>query len=72
VKPTQENKTRPSNITYASKKRLYTFLAVLGILREFADCPALSTERFARDSQGDVYFFIKRQAIWLGIAAGQV
>src|SRR5207237_10421312 len=26
-----------------------------------------STSAFARDAHGDVYFFIKRQALWLGI-----
>jgi len=26
-----------------------------------------STSAFARDSHGDVYFFIKRQAIWFGV-----
>jgi cell division protein FtsW len=36
-------------------------LLVIGIVMLF------STSAFARDSHGDVYFFIKRQAIWVGI-----
>ena len=36
-------------------------LLVIGIVMLF------STSAFARDSHGDVYFFIKRQAIWFGI-----
>ena len=36
-------------------------LLVIGIVMLF------STSAYARDSHGDVYFFIKRQAIWIGI-----
>jgi cell division protein FtsW len=36
-------------------------LLVLGIVMLF------STSAFARDSHGDPYYFVKRQAIWLGI-----
>jgi cell division protein FtsW len=36
-------------------------MLVIGIVMLF------STSAFARDSHGDVYFFIRRQAIWLGI-----
>ncbi len=36
-------------------------LLVIGIVMLF------STSAFARDSRGDVYFFIRRQSIWLGI-----
>ncbi len=34
---------------------------VIGIVMLF------STSAFARDSKGDVYFFVKRQAVWVGI-----
>src|SRR5437588_3576718 len=36
-------------------------MLVIGIVMLF------STSAFARDSHGDVYFFIKRQAVWLGV-----
>src|SRR5213595_3428144 len=36
-------------------------LLVIGIVRLF------TTSAFARDSHGDVYFFIKRQGLWLAI-----
>src|SRR5947207_15670587 len=42
------------------------FLAVLGLL-VIGIVMLFSTSAFARDSHGDVYFFIKRQAIWFGI-----
>jgi cell division protein FtsW len=42
------------------------FLAVLGML-VIGIVMLFSTSAFARDSHGDVYFFIRRQAIWLGI-----
>jgi cell division protein FtsW len=35
-------------------------MLVIGIVMLF------STSAFARDSHGDVYFFVKKQAIWLG------
>lgn len=36
-------------------------MLVIGIVMLF------STSAFARDSHGDVYFFMKRQAVWLGL-----
>ena len=42
------------------------FLAVLGML-VIGIVMLFSTSAFARDSHGDVYFFIKRQGLWLGI-----
>jgi cell division protein FtsW len=42
------------------------FLAVLGLL-VIGIVMLFSTSAYARDSHGDVYFFIKRQAIWIGI-----
>src|SRR5712691_11888313 len=42
------------------------FLAVLGLLG-IGLVMLFSTSAFARDSHGDVYFFIKRQAVWFGI-----
>ncbi|MFL6594162.1 MAG: putative lipid II flippase FtsW, partial [Chthoniobacterales bacterium] len=36
-------------------------MLVIGIVMLF------STSAFARDSRGDVYFFVKRQSVWLGI-----
>src|SRR6202521_866223 len=44
----------------------FLFLAVLGML-VIGIVMLFSTSAFARDSHGDVYFFIKRQAIWLGV-----
>jgi cell division protein FtsW len=48
------------------KSAYILFLAVLGML-VIGIVMLFSTSAFARDSHGDVYFFIKRQAIWLGI-----
>ena len=42
------------------------FLAVLALL-VIGIVMLFSTSAFARDSHGDVYFFIKRQAMWVGI-----
>jgi cell division protein FtsW len=48
------------------KSAYILFLAVLGLL-VIGIVMLFSTSAFARDSHGDVYFFIKRQAIWFGI-----
>jgi cell division protein FtsW len=48
------------------KSAYILFLAVLGML-VIGIVMLFSTSAFARDSHGDVYFFIKRQAVWLGI-----
>ncbi len=41
-------------------------LAVLGML-VIGIVMLFSTSAFARDSHGDVYFFVKRQLLWLGV-----
>ena len=48
------------------KSAYILFLAVLGLL-VIGIVMLFSTSAFARDSHGDVYFFVKRQAIWLGV-----
>jgi cell division protein FtsW len=48
------------------KSAYILFLAVLGLL-VIGIVVLFSTSAFARSSHGDVYFFIKRQAIWFGI-----
>ena len=48
------------------KSAYILFLAVLGLL-VIGIVMLFSTSAFARDSHGDVYFFIKRQAVWFGI-----
>src|SRR5437899_9141520 len=48
------------------KSAYVLFLAVLGLL-VIGIVMLFSTSAFARDSHGDVYFFIRRQAIWFGI-----
>ena len=48
------------------KSAYFLFLAVLGML-VIGIVMLFSTSAFARDSHGDVYFFMKRQAVWLGI-----
>jgi len=48
------------------KSAYILFLAVLGLL-VIGIVMLFSTSAYARDSHGDVYFFIKRQAIWVGI-----
>ena len=48
------------------KSAYILFLAVLGML-VIGIVMLFSTSAFARDSHGDVYFFIRRQAIWLGV-----
>jgi len=44
----------------------FLFLAVLAML-VIGIVMLFSTSAFARDAHGDVYFFIKRQSLWLGI-----
>ncbi len=51
------------------KSAYILFLAVLGLL-VIGIVMLFSTSAYARDSHGDVYFFIKRQAIWIGIGLG--
>ena len=46
------------------KSAYFLVLAVLGML-VIGIVMLFSTSAFAKDSHGDVYFFIKRQAIWL-------
>src|SRR5581483_10227178 len=48
------------------KSATLLFIAVLGTL-VIGIVMLFSTSAFARDSHGDVYFFIKRQGIWLGV-----
>jgi cell division protein FtsW len=48
------------------KSAYILFLAVLGLL-VVGIVMLFSTSAFARDSHGDVYFFIKRQAMWFGV-----
>lgn len=48
------------------KSAHFLFLAVLGVL-VIGIVMLFSTSAFAHDSKGDVYFFVKRQAIWLGL-----
>src|SRR6266702_482632 len=48
------------------KSAYILFLAVLGLL-VIGIVMLFSTTAFARDSHGDIYFFIRRQAIWFGI-----
>src|SRR5437762_1148958 len=51
------------------KSAYILFLAVLGLL-VIGIVMLFSTSAFARDSHGDVYFFIKRQAMWFGVGLG--
>src|SRR2546430_1924460 len=48
------------------KSAYILFVAVLGML-VIGIVMLFSTSAFARDSHGDVYFFIKRQGVWLAI-----
>ena len=48
------------------KSAYFLFLAVLTML-VIGVVMLFSTSAFARDAHGDIYFFIKRQALWLGI-----
>jgi len=48
------------------KSAYFLFLAVLGML-VIGIVMLFSTSAFARDSHGDVYFFMKRQVVWLGV-----
>jgi cell division protein FtsW len=47
------------------KSAYFLFIAVLGML-VIGIVMLFSTSAFARDSHGDAYFFLKRQALWLG------
>jgi len=48
------------------KSAYILFLAVLGVL-VIGIIMLFSTSAFARDSHNDVYFFVKRQGLWLGV-----
>lgn len=48
------------------KSAYLLFLAVLGML-VIGIVMLFSTSAFAHDSHGDVYYFVKRQLVWLGV-----
>ena len=48
------------------KSAYFLFLAVLGML-VIGIVMLFSTSAFAKDSHGDMYFFVKRQAVWLAV-----
>lgn len=48
------------------KSAYFLFIAVLGML-VIGIVMLFSTSAFAKDSHGDMYFFVKRQAFWLGV-----
>ncbi|MFL6583124.1 MAG: putative lipid II flippase FtsW [Chthoniobacterales bacterium] len=48
------------------KSAYFLFVAVLAML-VIGIVMLFSTSAFAKDSHGDVYFFVKRQSVWLGI-----
>src|SRR6476659_4458778 len=48
------------------KSAYFLFLAVLVVL-VIGIVMLFSTSAFAKDSKGDVYFFVKRQGVWVGI-----
>ena len=48
------------------KSAYFRFIAVLGML-VIGIVMLFSTSAFAKDSHGDMYFFVKRQAFWLGV-----
>jgi cell division protein FtsW len=58
--------TRHTVLPMCRKSAYILFLAVLGLL-VIGIVMLFSTSAYARDSHGDVYFFIKRQAIWIGL-----
>jgi cell division protein FtsW len=51
------------------KSAYFLFLAVLGML-VIGIVMLFSTSAFAKDSHGDMYFFVKRQVVWLGVGFG--
>ena len=48
------------------KSAYFLFIAVLGVL-VIGIVMLFSTSAFAPDTKGDVYLYVKRQAIWLGL-----
>jgi cell division protein FtsW len=48
------------------KSAYILFVAVLAML-VIGIVMLFSTSAFARDSHGDAFFFVKRQAVWLGV-----
>jgi cell division protein FtsW len=48
------------------KSAYFLFLAVLGML-VIGIVMLSSTSAFAKDSHGDMYIFVKRQAVWMGV-----
>jgi cell division protein FtsW len=60
------DKKRTRNLKMHRKSAYILFVAVLAML-VIGMVMLFSTSAFARSSHNDVYYFIKRQAIWLGI-----
>src|SRR5215212_7282283 len=48
------------------KSAYFLFIAVLGML-VIGIVMLLSTSAFAKDSHGDIYYFVKRQSVWLAV-----
>ena len=48
------------------KSAHFLFIAVLGVL-VIGIVMLFSTSAFAHDGKGDVYFFVRRQSVWLGL-----
>jgi cell division protein FtsW len=57
---------RPDLIIMHRKSAYLVLVAVLGLL-VIGIIMLFSTSAFARESHGDVYAFVKRQAVWLGV-----
>ncbi len=49
------------------RKSAYILFLATSVCSSSALVMVSSTSAYARDSHGDVYFFIKRQAIWIGL-----
>lgn len=52
------------------KNSIYALLLAVASLIALGLVMLFSTSAFARDSHGDIYFFVKRQAMWLAVGVG--
>ena len=49
------------------RNAIYVLLLMVAGLVALGLVMLFSTSAFAQDSHGDIYYFVKRQALWLGI-----
>lgn len=54
-------------VTFMQRNAVYLLLLSVVALTALGTVMLFSTSAFAQDSHGDIYYFVKKQVLWLGI-----